>query len=120
MNLQFIKISIIISILFAFSQHVAVANDDLNDGIPFDDSIAEADSLKKSGVNTNFYIMKAKKHYKRYIRDMNDVPSFADSNGMGNVVIGPGARIRGDVINIFQGDRNQNIMLNRGFGNKRQ
>jgi len=97
------RIYIIIAILgiCIFNIANALAESDLDDGIPMDDSIKKHDTIKEKDININYIMMKAKSDARR------NGENVSDSNGsMGSAIIKEGARVKGDVIIIFEGDHN--------------
>lgn len=80
--------------------------DDLDDGIAIDDEIGTSDSIKPD-ININFIKRKAKS--RAAAKGRQGATSNSGDVVQGGIIVNEGSNIKGDIIVIFEGDRNTNI-----------
>ncbi len=99
------------SLLLAGGGVVACLGDDLDDGIPIDDSIDRYDQIGDH-VETNFsYLsLRARSEAEARIDDTNTIVRESDNSLLNSVVLKPGATVQGDIIIIDQSRGDKTIV----------
>lgn len=87
--------------------------DDLDDGIPIDDSIAEYDQIGENIENNYSYLsLRAQSDAVARSSDMDNIPYMNEGSVLNSVILEAGSTVQGDIIIIDQSQGDRTIIAN--------